>query len=115
MQQKSEKLLYRAEKLESDATVETNLLAKTIQSDVKHTSATLQALQVNANRVDVSTQNIEHKTDAIYPLANNTYELVTGIVEKLNVTQKAQLENAGLASSGLQGFIQDQIKSALCK
>lgn len=51
----------------------------------------------------------------IYPLANNTYELVTGIVEKLNVTQKIQLENAGISSSGLQSFIQDQIKSAPCK
>ena len=30
VQQKTEKLLYRAEKLESDATVETNVLAKAI-------------------------------------------------------------------------------------
>ena len=82
---------------------------------MQHTSATLQELQLNAKRVSISTQNIEHKTDAMYPLANNTYELVTGIVEKLNVTQNVQLEIAGISSSGLQSFIQDHIKSALCK
>lgn len=108
-------MLYRAVELESDTKVETNVLAKAIQSDIQHTSATLQELQLNAKRVSISTQNIEHKTDAVCPLANNTYEIVTEIVEKLNVTQKGQLENAGLSSSGLQSFIQDQIKSALCK
>lgn len=87
VQQKTEKLLYRAGKLESDATVKNNVLAKAIQSEIQHISATLQELQLNAKRVSISTQNIEHRTDAIYPLANNTYELVTGIVvEKLNVT-----------------------------
>lgn len=108
-------MLYRAAELESDATVETNVLAEAIQSDIQHTSATLQDLQLNTQRVRISTQNIEHKTDAICPLANNTYDLVTEIIEKLNVTQKVRLHNAGLSSSGLQNFIQDQIKSALCE
>lgn len=95
--------------------METKVLDKAVQSDIQHTSATLQELQLNTKRVSISTQNIEHKTDAIYPLANNTYELVTKIVERLNVTQKVQLEYAGISSSGLQSFIQDQMKSALCK
>ena len=118
VQQKTERLLYRAEKLESDATVETNVLAKAVQSHVEHTSATVQELQVYAERVGVNTQHIEDKTDAIYPLANDTHELVTEIamdVKKLNVSQTAQQENAGIASSRLKDFIQDQIMNAKCK
>ena len=118
MQQKTERLLYRAEKLESDAAVETNVLAKDIQLDVKHTNAAVQELQVTAERVGVSTQHIEDKTDAIYPLATDTHEMVTEIamdMKRLNITQTAQQENAVIASSRLKDFIQDQIKNAKCK
>lgn len=105
MRQKTDQLFYRAEKLESDATVETNAVSKDVQSDVKHTNAAVEELRIMTERVDLSTQHIEDKTDAIIPLASSTNQLVTNIATDVSK----------LASSGLESIIQDCIKDAKCE
>ena len=105
VRQKTDQLFYRAEKLESDATVETNAVSKDVQSDVKHTNAAVEELRIMTERVDLSTQHIEDKTDAIIPLASSTNQLVTDIATDVRK----------LASSGLESIIQDYIKDAKCE
>ena len=111
MQKKTERLRYRAEKLESDITVETNVIVKGIESDFKHTNATFQELHVNVERVGINIQHTENKT-------NDIHELVTEMasdVKELNTMQMAQQESAVIVSSRLIDLIQDQIKGSLCK
>ena len=105
MRQRTDQLFYRAGKLESDATVETNTVAKDVQSDVKHTYAAVEEVQILTKRVDLSTQHIEDKTDTIIPLASSTHQLVTDIATDVK----------SLASSGLESIIQDCIKDANCE
>ena len=105
------RLRYRAEKLESDGMMETNVLVKGIRSDFKHTNATIQELHVDVERVSVNTQHTENK-------AHDIFELVTGMaidVKEMNTTQRAQQESAVIASDRLIDLIQDQIKSSLCE
>lgn len=111
VQQQTKGLRYRAEKLESDGTMETNVLVKGIRSDFKHTNATIQELHTNVERVGINTQHTENKT-------NDIHELVTKIaidVKELNTTQTAQQESTVIVSSRLIDLLQDQIKSSLCE
>lgn len=111
VQQQTKRLRYRAEKLESDGTMETNVLVKGIRSDFKHTNATIQELHTNVERVGINTQHTENKT-------NDIHELVTKIaidVKELNTTQTAQQESTVIVSSRLIDLLQDQIKSSLCE
>ena len=111
VQKQTERLQYRAEKLESDGTMETNVLVKGIRSDIKHTDATVQELHVNVERVGMNTQHTENKT-------NDIYELVTEMaidVKEMNTMQTAQQESTVIVSSRLIDLIQDQIKNSLCE
>lgn len=99
------RLLYRAEKLQDDANVETNTVVKETQTDMKQTTTVIQQTQTTVNATNISAQRVD----------KTTTEIDWKLSKMLTIAEQERQASAVCASKSMKGVVQDQLRSALCK
>ena len=99
VQELTSKLQYQAEKLQSDANVETNAVVKKTQDEITRVNSVIYETRTEARSIHTSTQHIEETTAAI--------------LLRLNEQQKQKA--ASKAAEGAIVFLQDKVRTAKCK